>query len=45
MSRAQRVLASISVAGLALMFALTLIISHQFLSSGDYWDQAERARV
>ena len=44
MSRTQRVLASISVAGLALLFALTLVISYQFQSVGYYWDQAEHSR-
>jgi diguanylate cyclase (GGDEF)-like protein len=44
MSRAQRVLAYISVAGLALLFALALVISYQFQSAGYDWDQAERSR-
>ena len=44
MSRAQRVLAFISIAGLAIMFGLTLVISYQFESAGYDWDQAERSR-
>ena len=44
MSRAERVIASISIAGLALLFALTLVISYQFQSAGYDWDQAEHSR-
>jgi CHASE3 domain sensor protein len=44
MNRAQGVLASISVAGLVLLFALTLVISYQFQSAGYDWDQVERSR-
>lgn len=44
MSRSERVLASISVVGFVLMFALALVISYEFKAIGDYWDQAERSR-
>jgi diguanylate cyclase (GGDEF)-like protein/PAS domain S-box-containing protein len=44
MSRVERVLASISITGLALLFGLTLVISYQFQSAGYDWDQAERSR-
>jgi diguanylate cyclase (GGDEF)-like protein/PAS domain S-box-containing protein len=44
MNRSQRVLASASVAGLALLFLLALVISYQFQTAGYYSDQAERSR-
>jgi diguanylate cyclase (GGDEF)-like protein len=44
MNRSQRVLASASVAGLALLFVLALVISYQFQTAGYYSDQAERSR-
>jgi CHASE3 domain sensor protein len=44
MNRAQRVLASVSVAGLVLLFSLTLVISDQFQSAAYDWDQVERSR-
>jgi CHASE3 domain sensor protein len=44
MNRAQRVVASVSVAELVLLFALTLVISDQFQSAGYDWDQVERSR-
>lgn len=44
MNRSQRILASVSVAGLALLFVLALMISFQFQSAGYYSDQAEHSR-
>src|ERR1700756_5779605 len=44
MNRSQRVLASASIAGLALLFVLALVISYQFQAAGYYSDQAERSR-
>jgi len=44
MNRSQRVLASASAAGLALLFVLVLVISYEFQTAGYYSDQAERSR-
>jgi diguanylate cyclase (GGDEF)-like protein/PAS domain S-box-containing protein len=44
MNRSQRVLASASITGLALLFVLALVISYQFQAAGYYSDQAERSR-
>src|ERR1700692_2777458 len=44
MNRSQRVLASASLAGVALLFVLALVISYQFQSAGYYSDQAEHTR-
>ena len=44
MNRSQRILASASVAGLAFLFLLALVISYQFQTAGHYSDQAERSR-
>jgi uncharacterized membrane protein (DUF485 family) len=44
MNRSQRVLASVSVTGLALLFVLALVISYQFQTAGYDLNQAERSR-
>ena len=44
MNRTQRILAYLSFAGLAILFALMLVISFQFQSAGYYLDQAEHSR-
>lgn len=45
MNRNQRVLAWLSVTGLALLFVLALVTSYQFQSAGYYSDQAEHSRA
>lgn len=44
MNRSQRMLASVSMAGIAFLFGLALVISYQFQSAGYYSDQAEHTR-
>jgi diguanylate cyclase (GGDEF)-like protein/PAS domain S-box-containing protein len=45
MNRPQRILAAISVLGIALLFVLTLFTSSQFQAAESYSDQAEHSRL
>jgi diguanylate cyclase (GGDEF)-like protein/PAS domain S-box-containing protein len=45
MKRTERVLASVLILGLAMLFVLTLVASRQFQSAEEYSDQAEHSRL